>query len=408
MALQWAGRDEIRRLQERKLRQLIAHSYDAIPYFRTLLDQARLSSTDVSRLEDLEKLPITTKSELQRRPVAELTDRSIDISTLRSERTSGSSGRPFTVLYDSGARISRACAFLRALRCVGYRVGQRLMLVATSRSAGRRRGLPGWRYASFEDTGESLSEQFERFSPHFLYGCVTPLRLLAENLGESGAASRRLRGVITTAETLDHSTRDLLQSAFQCDVFDFYGLSEMGLVAWECQEHNGYHVAEDTVVVEQIVQEGGEQGARLVMTNLDSTAMPFIRFDSGDLGTLREGVDCGCGRSLKLLERIEGRVVDCVVLEDGRRVSPYSLTCALEEVLGIARYQVVQSELRRFTLRIEASDDGGPDPAIVCRIMRGVLGREIEVGVEIDAVLKPEPGEKFRVVESLVGARHHL
>jgi phenylacetate-CoA ligase len=191
-------------------------------------------------------------------------------------------------------------------------------------------------------------------------------------------------------------------------VFDFYGLSEMGLVAWECQEHNGYHLAEDTVVVEQIVQEGGEQGARLVMTNLDSTAMPFIRFDSGDLGTLREGVDCGCGRSLKLLERIEGRVVDCVVLEDGRRVSPYSLTCALEEVLGIARYQVVQSELRRFTLRIEASDDGGPDPAIVCRIMRGVLGREIEVGVEIDAVLKPEPGEKFRVVESLVGARHHL
>jgi phenylacetate-CoA ligase len=400
---QWLDRDRLRALQASKLRRLVRHAYESVPYYRGLMDDAGVTPADVDGPEDLIRIPVTTKADLRSVPPDALISSRANRRKLRHETSSGSAGAPFTVRYDSAFQHVRNAQFLRALGTAGYRAGRRtLMVTARARDSSLKR-LLGWRYASIEDPPQRLLESLRAVKPVILYGCLTPLRLLAEEISRSVPQGWPLQAVIITAETLDSQTRRLFERTFRCSVFDFYGLTEMGLVGWECAEHRGYHLSEDTVLVEQTPSSiGGE--SRLIMTNLESMAMPFIRFDSGDIGVAGDERPCPCGRTFALLDRIEGRVMDSVRLEDGRSITPYALTCRLERVPGVRRFQVVQEDIGAFTVRVVTEDD---DHAASSRGIRSalcsVLGPGIRVNVRQETRIDPPPGVKFRVVESLMG-----
>ena len=401
MAAQWLDPARLRSLRERKLALLLRGAYDNVPYYRRLFDEARLRPDDVRSTDDLVRLPVTTKAQLQQLPLDALLDRRAPRRSLRSERSSGSTGRPFEVFYDAAFHTTRRLLFLRGLRAAGYRPGERVLLVTAPGSGRRSRPLPGWHYLSFHEPPERLAERFARLRPHRLYGCVTPLRLMAEQLGGRQRTGWTPRGVVTTAETLDKPTRTLLEEAFRCPVFDFYGLTEMGLVASECARRQGRHVAEDVFVVEEVPVESGEGLRRLVVTNLESRAMPFIRFDTGDAGRLAPAERCSCGRTFTLLARVEGRVADCVRLMDGRIVAPYALTCALEAVAGLHRFRIVQRDRDRFLVEVQRTRAAGTAGDEDIRgALRRVLGPEAAIDVASAEKLDPPPGKKFRVVQS--------
>jgi phenylacetate-CoA ligase len=400
---QWREREAIRRWQSARLRRLVESAGRHVPYYRDLLARARIAPESIRSIEDLARIPVTTKRELQAMDVQLRVDARYEAARLSPQQSSGSTGRPFTVLYDRHFRAVRDALFLRALRTAGYRFGRKLMLVTTVRPNPKTWLRPRWRYASIEDPPEELCKAFLGFAPEILYGCVTPLRLLAEELSARKSAFRPPLGVVTTAETLDSSTRRILAEFFGCPVFDIYGLTEMGVVGWECPEHDGYHVAEDTTIVEAIPSgEGGE--SRLVMTNLELLAMPFLRYDTGDLGVLEETASCRCGRTFSVLRRVEGRFVDCVRLRDGRRISPYRLTCEIEKLPGLNRYQVVQNHIDSFTVRVEQSNgEGAPPEDAIRATVQAIVGGSATVDIELLNRLTPAPGRKFRVVESELG-----
>jgi len=400
---QWVDRDKLRVLQASKLRRLVRHAYESVPYYRGLMDDAGVTPADVNGPEDLARIPITTKADLRSVPPDALISTRANRRKLCHEKSSGSSGAPFTVRYDSAFQHVRNGLFLRALNTAGYRVGRRTLMVTGRARESALKKLLGWRYASIEDPPQRLLERLRAVKPVILYGCLTPLRLLAEEINRFEPQGWPLQAVIITAETLDPQTRKLFERTFRCSVFDFYGLTEMGLVGWECAEHRGYHLSEDTVLVEQTPSSIGHE-SRLIMTNLESMAMPFIRFDSGDIGVAGDGEPCPCGRSFALLERIEGRVMDSVRLQDGRSVTPYALTCRLEEVPGVRRFQVVQEDFGAFTVRVVGEDDDHAARSRGIRsALRSVLGPGIQVNVRQETRIDPVPGVKFRVVESLLG-----
>ncbi len=181
-------------------------------------------------------------------------------------------------------------------------------------------------------------------------------------------------------------------------------------MAWECRERRGLHLAEDSAIVEllppheqQLSAKGQTPPGRIVLTNLELKAQPFLRFDTGDLGVLEASGPCSCGRELRRMQRIEGRVVDCVRLPDGRVISPYEFTCALERVAGVMRYQVIQERPAEFTVRVELSDEAPPRERIrtvVARVLGDLPGLKITVAAE--PRIEATRGRKFRVVESRV------
>jgi phenylacetate-CoA ligase len=142
-----------------------------------------------------------------------------------------------------------------------------------------------------------------------------------------------------------------------------------------------------------------------VATLLVNRAMPLLRYLTGDRGALLPG-RCQCGRSSPLLGIVSGRAADMLVLRGGERVSPYAITCALERVQGVLRYQV--SQLDPVRLQVRAIAEGAADRETIAREMRTALRFDVasflEAEVEFVDRLPTGPRAKFRVVQPLVSS----
>lgn len=400
---QWLRRDRINQIQEHKLKLLLEHAYTTVPYYRALFDGAGLSPHQFESLKDLKKIPITRKADLQGLAPDAIVSSVFHIRELKRECTSGSTGQPFGIYYDPDFVTLRNLHFLRALNAIGYRIGQKILLITDIRNKQTKSILPGWHYASIQESPRHHLSLLNRVKPAVLYGCKTSLKLLAEHAMEATSSGYKPGKIISTAESLDRATRNLLAEIFEAEIFDFYGLTEMGIVGWECSAHTGYHLAEDTTIVEYQPADDVAGVSKLVMTNLNLYAMPFIRFETGDLVFPGTRKSCPCGRTFTQFERVEGRIADVIKMKNGAKISPYRLTCALENLAGLKTYQVIQKNLDSILVKFEPvfHDEVFKEEQIRHTIKK-VLGDDIQILIEKVTKLVVMPGRKFRIVESLI------
>lgn len=397
-------RPALKRLQNQKLRRILRHAWQYVPYYRRLFDRVGLDPDSIESVEDLARLPVTTKSDL-------LAAGSDAISSyyrrneLLSLRTTGSTGEPMTLYFDRHFEQVRKMLFLRALLSVGYRPGERLLLMKSSRA----QHSPGWtRFDTipFDVSPETMLSRILETRPRYLYGWVTPIRELASFIRDAQVRIAGLRAVITTAEALDGNTRELLHSAFDVPVYNFYGLTEMGTVAWECSHHDGLHLSEDVVFVESDSGFAAADQQTMIMTNLELTSMPLIRYQTGDLATPYNTNSCVCGRGFHRIRQVSGRQVDCLRLPSGRVLSPYAITLALEPVPGLCRYQVIQERTDSLIVRYEGEDRADISiPDGVRSALANIVDDQVRIEVRQEDRIQCQPGRKFRVVESRVGAQ---
>ena len=182
MKNQWLDSKQIREIQNHKLRHLVDYAYKNVSYYKKLFDETGLSPEDIKSLDDLKKLPITKKTDLQSSIIEIIMSRSFSNHELIREHTSGSTGRPFTVYFDKDFVLVRDALFLRGLRVAGYRPGQKLFLV-TGRYVGERKNrFLRWRYASIQQSSDVILGSYNQFKPHVLYGCTAVLRILAQHI----------------------------------------------------------------------------------------------------------------------------------------------------------------------------------------------------------------------------------
>ena len=393
----WSA-EQLERAQAKRLRAMVHHAYTTVPFYRARFDELGLRPEAIQSREDLSRLPITTRADVQRAGKAMRSD-DFALSSLATHRSTGSTGRPITIYSDARFRRVREALFLRALFAAGYRPGHNLLLI-THESRLRSRPLLRWDYASILDPPERILDLYTRLRPRIVYGCTTPLRQLAELIEERGLPPGPTRAVITVAETLDAETRRRIESAFGAQVFDFYGMTETGMIGFECQARAGYHLSEDANLVELLPTPAGEAHS-LVVTNLMLRGTPLLRFETGDLAVPGDRGPCTCGRALPRIERLAGRSADCLRTPEGSIVSPYQVTCALEQIPGLERFRVVQQSLLEIEVQVESVELGTVKDAI-CRRLADVLGETVRVRVSPKSDLEPVPGTKFRVVESRV------
>ncbi|MDF1585485.1 phenylacetate--CoA ligase family protein [Marinimicrococcus flavescens] len=408
LALYWRLRrgthwspERLRRHQEERLRALVAHAAASVPFYRQRFVELGLRPGDIRTLEDLRHLPVVTKAELQAAGEEARLSSVFARDVLEGGRTSGSSGRPFMIFRDPHFARLRKAAFVRALAAGPYRFGRKVLVI----SGLPKRQQPAWmrwHQVSSEEEPERLLRLIQELRPDILYGFLTPLRQVAEHAKAVGVAPHRPLAVYTTAETLDGHSRALLAATFGPEIHDIYGTTEAGVIGWECAAHAGYHLAEDTTIVELL--EGGAGGAgRLVTTCLEQYAMPLLRYEVGDLALPMDAGPCPCGCRFSRIARIEGRLVDCVRLPGGRSLSPYHLTLAIEDTPGLERYQIIQRSAEGFLVRAQGA--GPSADAAIQAGLRAVLGERARIDVEWCADLEPPPGRKFRVVECRIGSQ---
>ncbi|MEX2123317.1 MAG: AMP-binding protein [Woeseia sp.] len=392
-------RSELNRTQRRKLRRLLIDAWRNVPLYRTLYARLGLSERELADPQVLRSLPIISKADLLATPLDQRINRRFDLSNLTKETTTGSTGQAFSLYIDAHYRRHRNLRFLRGLLSAGYRPWHRLLLL-TDRHAGSSR-RQNWHYQSVEDSTEHILDTYIRVRPQVLYGFTTPLRLLAERLRQRPQTVPAPRLVVATAEMLDSATRRTLQAVFGCPVIDFYGMTEMGLVAWQRPGADGYITPRSAVLTELIPDDSCHGRYRMLMTNLDLRASPIIRFDSGDLAFARSA------GGEPVITAFEGRRIDTLVCRDGTELSPYRITDALRDIPGVSRFKVTQRDLTSLDVDLEvdsASVDHSRDRTIarIREIFEKLLGRGLELKFAFTDKLIPDGTRKFRPVESRV------
>ncbi len=365
---QWLSPEQIRELQEARLRALIKHAYRHVPYYREMLDRLGIDPDEFRHIEDLQRLPILTKDTVRRNLHFDLMSDSHDKRQMLPVSTSGSTGEPLTLYAEKTQLEMRWATTLRNQEWTGYRFGDRHvrpwdMRLGKPRLQALRERLDAVlaRRAEFPAIamdGEGLRRAgaFVRRHPRSLVqGDAAALQLIGSALTDPPRSGRGPKAVISSEQTLSSELRTSIEKSFQAKVFDRYGSRELGTIAHECDAHGGYHVNAESYIVE-IVRDGravrpGERGDVLV-TDLSNLCVPLIRYAIGDRAVATDR-HCPCGRGLPLIDSVQGRPPAVIVGANGRVVPGTFFADLLRDDLRVVRqFQVVQSAPGALQLRI--------------------------------------------------------
>ncbi len=369
------SRDDLRRLQRRRLQWTLRHAHDNVPHYRTAFAAAGVTPDDLRDLDDLRRFPFTVKDDLRANYPFGLFAVPRD-QVRRLHASSGTTGKPTVVGYTGDDLDTWAALMARSLACAGARPGD---LVHNALGYGLFTGGLG-----FHDGAQRLGCTVTPVSggaTERQVGLLHDLRAdvlvatpsYAMRIAEvAEAEGRRLRDAPLRVAPLggepwSDSLRDALDARLGLRSVDSYGLSEIigPGVAMECQEvRDGAHGWEDAFLFEVIDPDGGEplpmgEPGELVITTLAKQALPMIRYRTRDITAL-DDAPCACGRTHLRLKRIRGRNDDMLIIR-GVNLFPSQVESFLLGVDGLApHYQLVvrrAGSLDSLTVEVEALPD---------------------------------------------------
>ena len=420
---QWLPPKDIQKLQLRNLRALLRHAFATVPYYRRMFREKRLKPDDIKSVNDLRKLPVLTKADV-RRNFNDLISRGYPKSAL-IPYVSGGSGDQIRFFITKEQRSWELAAEFRAYGWAGYRFGDKCVVfwgspidLAKHQSLVRRfsslleRVIVLDSYVLSDDVMEKYVLLMRRFKPEIVRGYASSVYMVAKYILEKGLDDLRPKAVITSAESLLDIYRRTIEKAFGCEVFDYYGSREIGAIAAECEEHCGYHISAENVVLE-FVREGehvsAEESGEILITNLRNFGMPFIRYAIGDVGKLSDEA-CACGRGLPLMKSIEGRVSQFMAVYDEKlgRVIPVSTAApglfgGVLMHLPLEQFRIIQESLNKVVIKaVKGKGYSEEHTKFLVNHIRRYLGDSIIIELEFVDHLPPLPSGKRAVFVSKI------
>jgi phenylacetate-CoA ligase len=410
----WLPTSELEKIQLKALRRILKYAYENVAFYHHRFDAAKIKPENIQSIEDMQRLPVLTKRDVQRN-LDSLIARNVRMEMCKKETTSGTTGTPLSIVAAKTAssimganklrhQVENGSSLLRDKYVL-------LLPVKGLASAYSRRTYLGGllarlgflrrRLMDAQEPVEDVMAKLRCFGPDVIDSLPSFFLLLMKEM-KKGRHELRPQRIFTSGELLDARSRALIKSAFQVDVIDVYGCTEASNIAWECPEHTGYHTNIDLIVPEFVKEDAhvavGEAG-KIVLTPLWNFAMPLIRYDIGDVGR-QSSERCPCGRGLPLMEIIEGRYEDFIVLPSGRMISPYVTSRYFEHVEGIEEYKIIQQARNRINIQLVLREKHNKSIFHCLEdTFKKELGKDITISIEaVDSL--PKNGKRRHVVSN--------
>jgi phenylacetate-CoA ligase len=423
---------QIARIAE-PLKRLLRISARHVPFYRERFAKLGLDPEAPDPLETLSLLPVLRKEEVQEHANALLAEEFPEPRDRVASHTvsSGTTGRPTRVSHS--ARSWRIFEVLKQREYRWFRFDPAGKLVSIRLASQLSRKPDGSQLADREilrmPAWSHMGSAFET-GPHLHYNVTNPvedqLRILREqkpryllsypetleHLAFAAAPERpaeSIQSVLAVSEQLTPGMRRHIARSFGASIQQNYGLNEIGLVAVRC-EAGRYHVHTEHCHVEILDDAGkhvepGKTG-RIIVTSLTNTAMPLLRYDTGDVAEAVDA-DCPCGRTLPAFGDVTGRYSRIAFLPEGTLGLVGMLSTAIEEMpaphaRGLRQIQIHQYRDNRFELRVAAT---GPLPPAFAQIVHTAWAHSKAAGqhplaiVEVREIPRP-PGGKFQAFTS--------
>jgi phenylacetate-CoA ligase len=242
-----------------------------------------------------------------------------------------------------------------------------------------------------------FAAKVRRRHPRLLFGYASSLYRFAEFVRKQGLTDFSFAGIFSSAEILYPEQRHFIEETFGCRMFNRYGSAELGGLSCECDAHTGMHVSTENNFVE-ILKNGHQappgQKGEIVVTNLNNYGMPFIRYQTEDIGAWLDQ-DCPCGRALPLMDMNQGRRINLFKTRDGRIILG-SFASALFLIPAIKQFQIIQKSFDLVVVRIV--QDGQLSQSRfkkIENIFKSVMGNNVQVSFEFPSQIPVRPSGKY-------------
>jgi phenylacetate-CoA ligase len=438
------SKDALRELQFQKLSAVLRHAYKWNPFYTRRFKEMGLVPEDIKTLEDIKHIPPLGRQDVidhrlemvdvRYRHSVSAADQAARASgsplsfaiflrhRLIRSTTTGSTGTP-TVFYEDGSTTALNWVHEQRLKhWYGLAMGVkevRMKGISTLYAKGNilrsareylwnQLALPGYFLSDHEY--ELSLQKIRTFRPRVLWGPTAALTGLARYVQRTNQDVSQCHPnlVISWAAPLYEHEKKLLGEVFGCPVTNIYGTREVGHVAMNCP-HGSIHVNQENYIVEIEGNGIGEKTSgpgKVLITQLNESPMPFLRYRIGDLAELA-GSDCPCGRSLIVLKGILGRIGEVFKTKDGHLIEPQFWCLAFmvgRQSQDVERFQVVyrRNGCIRFRIVPRPGYSAGTE-ADLRRFMEKSFPSSMQFEFEYVSDIKPQPSGKYPIVVNEIG-----
>lgn len=418
-------REELRKIQGERLKNVVAHTYNNVPLFRKRMDEKGVKPEDIHSVDDIVLLPFTEKTDLRDEfPFGLFAAPKSDI--VRIQGSSGTTGKPIVSGYTQHDIDVWTEMVARSLTAAG---GGKDDIIQVCYGYGLFTGGLGAHQGAAKigamvvpmSSGNTQRQIMMMRELGSTILCCTPsyATYLGETIKEMGIPPEeiKLKSGVFGAEPWTEEMRQHIEELLHIDACDIYGLTEIAGpgVAFECLEKHGMHVNEDHVIPEIIDPVTEKQlpygtPGELVFTTITKEGMPMIRYRTHDICTLTDE-KCACGRTLVRMGRITGRTDDMIVIR-GVNVFPSQIESVLVSTNGVAPHYVLVvdrvNSSDTLEVKVELTEEMFSDTVSHIEELKAKIGAEIKsvVGILAKVSLVPpksiprSEGKAKRVIDN--------
>ncbi len=408
---QWLSKEQLNQLQLRYLRKILIHSYQTIPFYKNLMDQANFKP-EIKSIDEIQKLPI-----LKKKDVLEAEDQitSSKHSKLTSSTglTGGTTGTPLRIkrnLFSIGTEHSFVrrqwdWAGLSFKDKTAFLSGRKI--ISPDQKSGKLYAYDPFmkelilsNYHLSPENGKQFADAILKYKITALAGYPSSIYYFAQICKDLGSPIK-LKAVLTTSETLADYMRSIITEAFGCQIFDFYGSAERVCYIFTC-EHGKYHIIPEYGLTELIPCPDNQQTYEVVATGFWNYAMPLIRYNTGDVVELSDEA-CSCGRNFQTVKRINGRTGTFIQTPSGKKYSPTLMARVSKMAHNIFQTQIIQDSIDHISVTyVPNSKFTTDDLEELKKNMRDYLPSELKIDFQqTDSIIKTESGKTNLIVSKL-------
>lgn len=366
---QYADRERQDAYQLKKLKKLVAYAYTNSIYYRERLDSLELKPSDIKTLDDINKLPMLSKSDLKSNLLWSLLPQHFDPKRILRISTSGSTGQPSMIFADRRQLEIRLATTFRCQEWCGWSWGDtqtrlwhqtigmsRIQQVKEhiDRLALRRKFIP-----AFEINNSNISRIIRHIfssNPVLVDGYAESFNLLAR-YWPSGFKPSNPFSIITSAQILPDEIRSFIEDRLCGKVYDKYGSREFSGIAYECGDGCGHVINSESYIIE-IVRDGSpvsqNEVGEVLVTDLTNMVTPLLRYRIGDISSfVNPSSDNNTFRHSRRLGRIEGRTQAIVLCSNGTWLPGSFFGHFFKEYSHVIyQYQVIQHIDRSICVKL--------------------------------------------------------
>jgi len=414
----WSA-ERMTRYQSEKLAAVLRYCGEEVPFYRDLFPKIGLRSQDITpenAKESLKLIPVLGKDQLRQSPALFLADHA-ERYRPKAITTSGTTGTPLTVYWDRGSNIMELCCMQRFWRWAGFHVGQSFldlrsrMFMPEDKHVVHGDGITyirNWKVNALEFSSDMIDESnvkkyyevLEHYRPRLVRGHPQAIQHLAALLDRVGLRGWRPKVITPTSEALYEFQRRQISELWGAPILDHYGLKEHNAFAAQCLE-GGYHIFPEYGIFEIVDDDGRavEPGVEgwIVATGLHNFAQPLLRYNTRDRAVASVSGVCRCGRTLPCIDRLVGRIDDCVYTADGKRYS--GLHFAFFGRRGIVKGRIIQDNTAGIRVElVTTSEFDATEQATLQETLMKKLDGKLAVDIQrVPEIVQETPG-KFKFV----------